>query len=125
METVIPIRSGLPSSADTAGQTRTAPPPVVFDRRELTTILNLYGRMVSAGLWRDYALDFDRQQATFSAFERATERPDVMLVKRPEWARRQGLYALIGRAGQVLKRGSELGPLLGLLERKLIKLVDG
>jgi len=33
---------------------------VAFDRAELMRILDLYGRMVAAGLWRDYAISFDR-----------------------------------------------------------------
>jgi hypothetical protein len=124
MDSVTPIGLGLPAGGAEAGHTRSVA-QVVFDRRELTLILDVYGRMVAAGLWRDYAIGFERAQATFSAFERAAERPDVMLIKRPEWARRQGQYALIGRAGQVLKRGHELRPVLGVVERKLIKLVEG
>src|SRR5258705_436228 len=33
-------------------------PQVTFDRHELCRILAVYGRMVAAGEWRDYALDF-------------------------------------------------------------------
>ena len=32
--------------------------PVTFDRRELDRILQVYGRMVADGEWRDYAIDF-------------------------------------------------------------------
>ena len=32
---------------------------VGFDREELQRILDLYGRMVAGGQWRDYAMDFD------------------------------------------------------------------
>src|SRR5581483_7356817 len=31
---------------------------VTFSRRELRRILDLYGRKVAAGEWRDYAIDF-------------------------------------------------------------------
>src|SRR3546814_15507460 len=44
-----------------------------FDRHELARILDLYGRMVAAGKWRDYAMDFTREVAIFSAF-RSEER---------------------------------------------------
>ena len=50
-----------PSKLFGGGQaSHTAPIPrqVTFDRRELDRILNLYGRMVAAGEWRDYAIDF-------------------------------------------------------------------
>lgn len=96
----------------------------VFDRPELNIILDLYGRMVAAGHWRDYALDLGVDSAVFSAFRRAAERPEVQVVKRPELRARQGMFALIGEAGAVLKRGHELSAVLAPLERKLIKLVD-
>ena len=96
----------------------------VFDRQELNAILNVYGRMVSAGLWRDYAVELGRDSAVFSAFRRAAERPEVQVVKSPALRSKQGMYALIGEAGAVLKRGHELSSVLALLERKLVKLVD-
>ena len=97
---------------------------VAFDRKELTRILDLYGRMVAAGHWRDYALHFGRDVASFSAFRRATERPDIRVEKRPALRNKQGQWALIGEQGMVLKRGHELGPLLAPVERRLIKLVE-
>ena len=99
-------------------------PRVVFDRVELGAILNVYGRMVAAGEWRDYAISMDRDVAVFSAFRRASERPDVQIVKRPELRLRQGMYALVGEVGAVLKRGHELSSVLAPVERKLMKLVD-
>ena len=96
---------------------------IAFDRLELTRILDLYGRMVAAGLWKDYAIDFGREAATFSAFRRAAERPEFRIEKRPSLRHRQGMWALIGEAGQVLGRGAELGPVLAPVERKLMKLV--
>lgn len=96
---------------------------VGFDRLELNQILNLYGRMVAAGNWRDYAIDLGRDAAIFSAFRRATERPEYRIEKRPDLRNRQGMWALVGEAGAILKRGHELGPVLAPVERKLMKLV--
>jgi Protein of unknown function (DUF2794) len=101
-----------------------APLQVGFDRAELTRILDLYGRMVAAGHWRDYAVQFDRDAAVFAAYRRATERPDVRIEKRPALRNRQGQWALIGEHGNVLKRGVELGPVLAPVERRLMKLVE-
>ena len=98
-------------------------PQTVFNRAELTRILDLYGRMVAAGNWRDYAIVMERDVAIFSAFRRATERPELRIEKRPALAQRQGMWALIGEAGAVLKRGHELGPVLAPVERRLMKLV--
>lgn len=94
-----------------------------FDRQELMRIMDLYGRMVTAGHWRDYAIDLGREAAIFSAFRRATERPEFRIEKRPALRHRQGMWALIGEAGAVLKRGQELGPVLAPVERRLMKLV--
>ncbi len=98
---------------------------VGFDREELQRILDLYGRMVAAGLWRDYAMSFDREAASFAAFRRAAERPEVRIEKRPSLRQKQGMWALYGEGGQVLKRGHELAGVLFLVERRLVKLVAG
>lgn len=97
---------------------------VAFDRLELQRILDLYGRMVAAGFWRDYAMSFGKDVASFACFRRATERPEYRIEKRPALRLRQGEWALIGEAGAVLKRGHELGPVLAPVERKLLKLVE-
>jgi hypothetical protein len=101
-----------------------AVPQVAFDRPELMRILDLYGRMVAAGLWRDYAIQFGREVATFACFRRSAERPEYRIEKRPALRQRQGEWALIGESGAILKRGHELGPVLAPLERKLVKLVE-
>jgi hypothetical protein len=99
-------------------------PQIVFDRAELHRILDLYGRMVAAGHWRDYAIHFGREAASFACFRRAAERPEYRIEKRPALRLRQGQWALIGEGGFVLKRGHELGPVLAPVERKLMKLVE-
>ncbi|MBW6526021.1 DUF2794 domain-containing protein [Sphingomonas sp. RHCKR7] len=100
------------------------PDQVGFDRLELNRILDLYGRMVAAGHWRDYAIDLGREAAVFSAFRRTAERPEFRIEKRPALRQRQGMWALVGEAGQVIRRGHELGPVLAPVERRLMKLVE-
>ena len=102
-----------------------APVQIGFDRAELMRILDLYGRMVSAGQWRDYAIDLGTDAAIFSAFRRATERPEFRIEKRPALRLKQGMWALFGESGTVLKRGHDLGPVLAPVERRLVKLVAG
>ena len=101
------------------------PSQVGFDRAELTRILDLYGRMVAAGEWRDYAMDFDKHCATFAAFRRTAEVPQMRLEKRPGLRQRQGMWTLFGEQGQVLKRGHELAGVLAPVERRLVKVVEG
>jgi hypothetical protein len=97
---------------------------VGFERDELLRILDLYGRMVAAGQWRDYAMDFGRDAAVFCGFRRAAERPEARIEKRPALRGKQGMWALIGEGGQVLKRGHELAGVLFPLERRLLKVVS-
>lgn len=97
---------------------------VGFERGELQRILDVYGRMVAAGQWRDYAMDFTRDFAAFAAFRRAAERPEICVEKRPSLRHKQGIWALIGEQGQVLKRGQELSGVLAPIERRLVKAVD-
>ena len=105
------------------------PPPwdrrqiATFDRREWTRILDLYGRMVAAGHWRDYALRIDPEVAIFAAYRRHSERPDVRIEKRPSLRLKQGAFSLVGEHGAVLKRGHELAGVLAPLERRLMRLV--
>jgi hypothetical protein len=97
--------------------------PVSFDRHELREILNLYGRMVAQGEWRDYAIDFRKDCAVFSIFRRASEMPLFRIVKDPRLARRQGAYAVIAATGLILKRGHELARVLRVLD-KPVRLVN-
>ena len=96
---------------------------VGFDRAELTRILDLYGRMVAAGEWRDYAMDFTKDAASFSAYRRTSERPQARVEKRPALRGKQGMWTLFGEGGQVLKRGHELAGVLFPIERRLVKVV--
>ena len=103
---------------------RRPPLQIGFDRLELTRILDLYGRMVAAGHWRDYAIELGRDAAIFAAFRRSAERPEFRIEKRPALRNKQGMWALVGEAGQVIKRGHELAPVLAPVERRLMRLVE-
>lgn len=101
-----------------------APVQVAFDRRELSVILSVYGRMVAAGEWRDYGISCLREMAVFSVFRRTAENPLYRIEKRPKLRNRQGMYSVVGIDGQILKRGADLKTVLRVLERKLIRAVD-
>jgi len=113
-----------PGSANVVAFPGRKPGQVSFQRYELTRILDVYGRMVAAGHWRDYAMDFTKDVATFAAFVRHAERPQARIEKRPSLRAKQGMWTLFGEHGQVLKRGHELAGVLAPLERRLLKAVD-
>jgi hypothetical protein len=94
---------------------------VTFDRKELTTILNLYGRKVAEGEWRDYALDFLRERALFSIYKRSSERPLYVIEKNPKLRNKQGQYMVLSQDGRVLKRGHELATVIRVLELAVVK----
>ena len=97
---------------------------IFFERRELDALMQLYGRMVAAGVWRDYAIDGLSEAAVFSVFERAAEAPLYRIEKRPALARRQGAWAVIGRGGMVLRRGYELAQVLGVFDTRKFRVVE-
>src|SRR5256885_521205 len=94
-----------------------------FDRAELNRILTVYGRMVAAGEWRDYAIDFLEEAAVFSVYRRASEVPLFRVEKRPKLRARQGMYAVIAATGLILKRGHDLAQVLRVFDKMLLKAV--
>ena len=105
-------------------QAMPSPVQVAFNRKELSIILSIYGRMVSAGEWRDYGISCLRDRAVFSVFRRTAENPLYRIEKHPRLRGRQGQYAVVGIDGQILKRGHDLKSVMRVLERKLIRAVD-
>ena len=94
-------------------------PVVCFDRRELSQILNVYGRMVAAGEWRDYAIDTLKDRAIFSIFRRTSEMPLYRVEKDPKLTRRQGAYSVVAAGGLILKRGHDLSTVLKVFDSAL------
>ncbi len=94
------------------------PAQISFDRRELNMILNVYGRMVADGEWRDYAIDLLKDRAVFSVFRRTAEVPLYTIEKDPKMARRQGAYKVVSASGQILKRGQDLKQVLKVFDKK-------
>jgi len=100
------------------------PSEISWQRRELDTILNLYGRKVASGEWRDYAIDALRDKAVFSIFRRSSEIPLYRVEKHPKLARKQGAYQVIAATGAILKRGHDLATVIRVLDKKKLRLVD-
>ena len=121
-EPIVQLRAAPPAA-------RTVPwgnlQQVRFERAEFNRILSIYGRMVAAGEWRDYAIDFLEDHAVFSVFRRTSEMPLYRIEKTPRLRNRQGQYSVVAASGHVLKRGHDLAQVLHVLERKLIKALAG
>ncbi len=119
-----PSDTDHPNGASSNGVNRTIRQVTAFSRQELQQILRVYGRMVAAGEWRDYALDMEDETATFSVFRRSSETPLFRIEKTPRLARRQGAFSIVSAAGVVLKRGSDLARVLTVFDKQL-RLVQG
>jgi len=120
-----------PSQSQGAMTARSAPAPsqvsnqVTFSRRELNRILDLYGRKVAAGEWRDYAIDFLKDRAVFSVFRRTSEVPLYRIEKNPKLQQRQGAYSVISATGHIVRRGHELDRVLRAIDKSKLALVAG
>ena len=119
-EPIVPLRrwrSGATAEAKYARPVDIAP-QISFDRRELNLILSVYGSKVSQGEWRDYAMDFGREQAEFSVFRRTSEVPLYRIIKQPKLARKQGMYSVVAQGGNIVRRGHDLEQVLNVFRRK-------
>jgi hypothetical protein len=119
------IDPSQPQGGVVAARSAAAPAhQVTFSRRELNRILDLYGRKVAAGEWRDYAIDFLKDRAVFSVFRRASEVPLYRIEKNPKLARRQGAYSVISATGLIVRRGHELERVLRAIDRSQLVAVN-
>ena len=116
--------TAIVSPAPSAWRRATQPAVISFDRRELSLILGVYGRMLTTGMARDYAIDHLGDRAVFSIFRRTSETPLYRIEKRPKDAGRQGAWSVVSPGGGILKRGRDLAQVLRLFDRKLIRAVD-
>ena len=91
---------------------------VSFDRIELRHLSNVYSRRVSAGEWRDYAIDFQRGQAVFSVFRHTCEAPLFRVAKIRHRGRAAAEYA-VSAGPRLLKRGRDIHEVLRVIERRL------
>ena len=112
-------REPVPTSNGNPNRTRDSACQSSFDRHELNAILNLYGRKVAQGEWRDYAIDFLRDRAVFSVFRKASEVPVYRIEKSEKLARKQGAYSVVSSTGLIMKRGHDLSRVLAVLEDRL------
>jgi hypothetical protein len=97
--------------------------PVFFTRYELNQLLSLYSARVSAGDWRDYAIDQVSGMAVFSVFRNTQERPLYSVAKCTPGSHRQGDFVVFAGLSKI-KHGHTLAEVLGAFEPYL-RLVSG
>lgn len=87
---------------------------VHFNRTELTLLLNLYGRRVAEGAWRDYAIDQGADRAVFSIYRHTLDRPVFTVTKHAGGRRPEYVAATPERE---LARSGSLAEALAALDR--------
>lgn len=101
-----------------AGQRATGTRHTFFSRSELFKLLNLYSRRVMSGEWRDYAIDHDANQATFSFYRHAAEHPEYAITKLAPYKGKGGLFVL--NAGpRKIKQSQSLEDVIAAVEKRL------
>ncbi len=96
---------------------------VSFDKKELGKILNIYGKMVSLGEWRDYDISIFKDFSIFSIYRHSSEYPIYKVKKIPKNSNKKGIFSVIAMDGKILKKGNDLSSVLKSLEAKLLRVV--
>ena len=65
-----------------------------FSKSEISKILNCYSIGVSKGEWKDYALNFNYNEAVFFFFKHSLASPDCILIKFKEKRKKRIIYRL-------------------------------
>ena len=85
-----------------------------FVKKELQTILNLYGKMVSNGTWKDYGVSIGPKEISFGIYQRASEKPIYRILKNLKPKNYNEKFYIKDKHGYVLEKSSNL---LNLIEK--------
>jgi hypothetical protein len=85
-----------------------------FVKKELQTILNLYGNMVSNGTWKDYGLSVGPREISFDIYQRASEKPIYKILKNLKPKNYNEKFYIKDKHGNVLEKSNDL---LSLIEK--------
>ena len=83
-----------------------------FEKEELKIILDLYGKMVSRGSWKDYGLSISSKQVGFSVFKNAAENALYKICKNFKPKNKNLKYLITDTSGKILKNSFDLKILL-------------
>ena len=83
-----------------------------FDKSELKIILNLYAKMVSEGLWKDYGLNISKKEISFNAYKRTSENPVIKICKNFRPKNKNLKFSILDSRGNILNMSGSLKILL-------------
>ena len=93
-----------------------------FEKIELNQILQLYGVMVSQGIWKDYSISFLKEFVVFSVYRKNSDWALFSIKKTPKNSKYGRLYSLVAMDGRILKCTNDLKSTLRVLKHKELKL---
>ena len=94
-----------------------------FNRSELGLILTIYGKKVSQGIWKDYAIDHFANNAIFSFYRSSFEKAYLQIEKNTKFTKSKLKYRLIDSVGRVLKQDNDLTKVISFLSSSQLKIV--
>ncbi len=95
---------------------------IFFNKKELGEILNIYGTMVSKGVWKDYAIFINKNVVGFDIYRKATEKPLFQIIKNLKSQSGQK-YQLKDQHGTIIKNSNELKNIISVLHKKNLRLI--
>ena len=87
---------------------------IFFVKKELQTILNLYGKMVSNGTWKDYGVSIGPREISFDIYQRASEKPIYKILKNLKPKNFNEKFSIKDKHGSILDKSNDL---LNLIEK--------
>tara|TARA_B100000963_G_C22355950_1_gene549408 strand:+ start:24 stop:359 length:336 start_codon:yes stop_codon:yes gene_type:complete len=93
-----------------------------FSKTELTKILNCYSIGVSKGNWKDYALNFNTNEAIFLIYKHTLASPECILKKYKEKKKKRTLYQL-SMNNKKKSKYEDIDQLIAIINRSHLSLV--
>ena len=87
---------------------------IFFVKKELQAILNLYGKMVSNGTWKDYGVSIGAKEISFDIYQRASEKPIYRILKSLKPKNYNEKFYIKDKHGNILEKSNNL---LSLIEK--------
>jgi len=94
-----------------------------FNKTELNQILSIYGKKVSEGKWKDYAIDHLESSAIFSFFRNTFESASLKIIKHKRISKSKLKYHLVSSSGSDIKRSNELDLIINYLNKDNLEII--
>lgn len=96
---------------------------IFFNKYELNSILSFYGKKVSQGLLKDYAIDHLGTQAVFSFYRNTFESAYLQIHKNKKNSKHMYKYCLINSSGAMLKQNEDLEVLINYIDNLKLAII--